>query len=146
MGYAFSVQALIEIPPMFFFTMIAKKFKSKHLMYFAVIFFLLKSLAFAFVFNPTTLYLAMVLQMPSYAVFIPASINYVNEHMRDEDQFQGQAMLTAAYTFGAVVGSLLGGIMIEKLGALMSQKVDLAVCAVGVVIAVVAIAFNKPRK
>ncbi len=88
----------------------------------------------------------MILQMPSYAVFIPASINYVNEHMREEDQFQGQAMLTAAYTFGAVVGSLLGGYMIDTLGALLSQKVDLAVCAVGVIIAVIAITINKPRK
>ncbi len=145
MGYAFTVQAIIEVPPMVLFTIISKKFSSKSLMIFAVSFFVLKSIAFAFVFNPITLYLAMILQMPSYAVFIPASIKYVNEHMREEDQFQGQAMMTAAYTLGAVIGSLLGGYLVESLGALPTQKIDLAVCIVGGVIAIIAIMLNKKR-
>ena len=45
-----------------------------------------------------------------------ASVYYVNALMEPEDAIKGQAYFTMAYTLGSVLGSFLGGTLIDLAG------------------------------
>lgn len=133
-GYALACQAFIELPPMIFCVYFLKKFGSKKLLIFSAIFFVVKAFGFVLVRNQYALYAVMFIQMLSYAIYIPASVDFVNESVGEEDQFQGQAMVTSASTFGAMAGALLGGILVDKAGVFATQKVDFVVALIGMLI------------
>ena len=56
--------------------------------------------------------------MGAFALYIPASVYYVNETMAPRDKFKGQAVMTATNTLGGVIGSLLGGFLLDHSGSL----------------------------
>ena len=136
-GYALTCQAVIELPPMILFTYFLKKFGSVRLLIFSAIFWSIKAAGFMIVREPVVLYLVMFLQMLAYAVYIPASVAYVNEVVEYEDQFKGQAMVTSASTLGAMLGALLGGVLIDSVGVFATQKIDFVISLIGTVIIVV---------
>jgi len=136
-GYALTCQAVIELPPMMLFAYFLKKYGSVRLLIFSAVFWSVKAAGFMVVKDPVVLYLVMFLQMLAYAVYIPASVAYVNELVEYEDQFQGQAMVTSASTLGAMLGALLGGVLIDSIGVFATQKVDFVISLIGSIIIIV---------
>ena len=59
------------------------------------------------------LYLSMLFQALSFAVFIPASVHFVNEVMLPCDAVKGQAFVTGMITIANLLSSLLGGILLD---------------------------------
>ena len=80
------------------------------------------------------LYASQVLKMVSYAFFIPASVYYVNENMNDNDKVKGQAIMTGTTTLGGVIGSLIGGIIIDYSGVRTLQWVGFAFAVTGAIL------------
>ena len=64
--------------------------------------------------NIPLLYLSMVFQYLSFAVFIPGSVHYVNEVMLPNDAVKGQAFVTGMITIANLLSSLLGGIFLDQ--------------------------------
>lgn len=113
MGTALTIAACCELPAMFGFSLIAKRFSSSRLMMFAAVMFTVKAFATYLAGNIPELYASMVLQMFSFAVITPASVYYVNEVMSDEHRYTGQALMVGTSTVSGVIGSLLGGFLLE---------------------------------
>ena len=61
--------------------------------------------------------------------------------MEEFDQVKGQAYVTSAITLGGVFSNLLSGVILDHLGIKIMLITGTAVCAVGVIIAY--IAMNK---
>ena len=116
MGTAVSVAALVELPVMIFFTPLVKKFGAGKLLKISGVFFVLKAVLTYAAGNVMGVYVAQMCQMLSFAVYAPASVYYANQVMDPEDTVKGQAMMTATFTVGAVVGNYLGGKLIEWSG------------------------------
>ena len=134
MGRMLSIAAVTELPVMFLFSRISKHFKSSTLLIVSGIFFAMRAAGFMLAGNVMTMYLAAMLQIGSFALYIPSSVYYVNETMLDQDKFKGQAVMTATNTLGGVFGSLFGGFLIDNAGVGAMNTVCFAMAAAGAVL------------
>lgn len=116
MGTAIFIAAMLELPTMTFFVKFTKKASCGTLFKISALAFTLKHIITYFATSISVIYLAQVTQVAGYALFIPASIYYINEVVESQDLTKGQAMLTGAITLSTVFASLLGGILLDTLG------------------------------
>ena len=140
LGYANFLQAILELPVMALIGIVLKKFAPQKLMVFSGAAFFVKILILVFAANMAMMYISQSFQLFAYAVFIPAAAYYVSNTMEEADQVKGQAFITSAITMGGVFSNLLSGVILDHLGMKSMLLTGTAVCAVGVVIAFVAMA------
>ncbi|MBR3514850.1 MAG: MFS transporter [Lachnospiraceae bacterium] len=140
LGYANFLQAILELPVMALIGIVLKKFAPKTLMVFSGAAFFVKIVILLFATNMATMYISQSFQLFAYAVFIPAAAYYVSNTMEEADQVKGQAFITSAITMGGVFSNLLSGVILDHLGMRSMLLTGSGVCAVGVVIAFVAMA------
>lgn len=116
MGMAMALAAVCELPTMFFFGWMVKRVSSGTWLKISGLFFFLKSFATCLAPGITGMYLIQGLQMFGFALFVVASVYYVNEIMEERDRVKGQACMTMTNTLGGVLGSVLGGTLIDGFG------------------------------
>ena len=134
MGRMLSIAAVTELPVMFLFSRISKHFKSSTLLVVSGVFFAIRAAGFMMAGNVMIMYLVAMLQIGSFALYIPSSVYYVNETMLDQDKFKGQAVMTATNTLGGVFGSLFGGFLIDNAGVGAMNTVCFGMAAAGAVL------------
>lgn len=113
LGYAISLAAVLELPAMACFSLLKKKFNCGTLLKFSLIFFTVKGVITLVAWNMVMIYVAQAFQAVAYAMFIPASIDYMNQKMEELDLVKGQAFVTGALTLGSVFGTVLGGQLLD---------------------------------
>ena len=111
-----SAAAMCELPTLFLFGYIIKKIRCDLLVRFAGIFFVLKALGTFLAPGIPMYYGVQVFQMLGWGLLTAASVYYVNAIMEPEDAIKGQAYFTMTYTLGSVIGSFLGGALIDFAG------------------------------
>lgn len=116
MGISMALSALIELPTLFLFGYMVKKVRCDIWVRISGIFFMLKALGSLLVTSILPFYFVQILQIGGWALITVASVYYVNSIMKEQDAIKGQAYFTMTYTFGCVLGSLLGGFLIDKAG------------------------------
>lgn len=134
MGRMLSIAAVTELPIMFLFSKISKHFKSSTLLMVSGVFFAIRAAGFMLAGNVMIMYLVAMLQIGSFALYIPSSVYYVNETMLDQDKFKGQAVMTATNTLGGVFGSLFGGFLIDNAGVGAMNTACFGMAAAGAVL------------
>ncbi len=145
-GTATFIQAMVELPPMFGFAFLLKKFKIDSLMIFSAIAWAIKDILILIAPNMTIYYFAMIFQMFSYAIIIPASVYFADEYIDSEDRNQGQAIIGAAGTIGGLFASFIGGILLSVLSVRTTLYVGIAVAVAGAILMVVAITNLRKSK
>ena len=108
-GRALFIQAMVELPTMFAFALLLKKFSVNQLMVIASVFYSIKHLLVFLCGSVGMLYGVMVLQMLSYALLVPASVYFTNENVAPEDRNKGQAVMGVTITVGGLLASAVGG-------------------------------------
>ncbi len=146
MGIALAIAAAFEIPSMMFSYQIMKKIKYNYILIIAGVFFCIKAVLYIMATNITMLYISQAFQMVSYAFFLPASVFYVNYTMNDNDKVKGQALMTGTSTLGGVIGSLLGGTLIEHYGVRSMEWVGLVFAVVGTIVLFISVSGIKNLK
>lgn len=116
MGIALAIAATVELPTMLGFAFIVKKFSCATLIKISGTFFMIKTVLTLIAPTILGLYIAQGAQILGFALQVPASVYYVNRLMRPEDRVKGQAFMTVTNTLGSIVGSLLGGVLLDALG------------------------------
>lgn len=134
MGIATGIAAVIELPAMILFGYLVKKFRCSSILKYSLFFFMIKSVVTVVATNVWMLYAAQIFQFGAYALFIPASIYYVNRIIAEEDSIKGQAFMTSAITLGGVGASLLGGWLLDGLGVHAMLFAGMAASILGFVI------------
>ena len=114
LGKAIALAAIIELPAMFSFSFMIKKIKINTLLLISTIAFIGKSLVTLMASSMSTIYTAQLLQFLAYAIFLPASVYYANEAMEERDRIKGQAYLGAIMSASGVIGSVLGGWILDR--------------------------------
>ena len=138
-GTATFIQALVELPPMFAFVYLLKKFRIDTLMIVAAISWAIKDILILIAPNMTVYYFAMVLQMFSYAIVVPASVYFADQYIDSEDRNQGQTIMGAAGTIGGLLASFIGGILLSVLSVRATLYVGMAVAVLGAILMVVGV-------
>lgn len=136
-GTAFAVAALFEFPIMFMFNRLKKKFKSRSMLIFSGIFFLLKGILTYIATSPSTLIAIQVTQLFGFALFTPCSVDFINDIMSDEKKITGQGFLASAITMGGVIGSVAGGVLIESTGVLNTLIISNVICLIAILLIVI---------
>ncbi|MCR4584789.1 MAG: MFS transporter [Lachnospiraceae bacterium] len=138
LGYANFLQAILELPVMAFFGLVLKKITSDKMLLFSGVAFFVKILILIFAVDMAGMYISQSFQLFAYAVFIPAAAYYVSKTMEELDQVKGQAYVTSAITVGGVFSNLISGVILDHFGIKPMLITGTVVCAMGVIIAFVA--------
>lgn len=128
--------AFVELPAMAAYPLLSKKFKTRPIVLFAAVCFIIRTLVICFARNMAWIYVSQAMQMVSYALFIPASVYYVNELIGETNRNKGQTFLGMGQSMSSICASLLGGAMLSAAGG-DPQKMLLTaaiISTVGVVI------------
>lgn len=133
MGNAIFLAALLELPTMALFTKFQKKIGCRRMMIISAIFFSVKHILTYFAINMFMIYVAQVMQMLAYAVFIPASVYYVSQLVDAHDMNKGQALVTGAMTLASVFASLAGGVLLDALGVSKVLMIGAIVSVIGTI-------------
>lgn len=129
-GTAIALSAVLELPAMFGFVYLHRKFSMHTLLSVCGFAFALKSISYVFASNVGMMYATQLFQAFSFALFIPASVYFAETTMAPEDKVKGQSMVTCSITVAAVLGNLIGGLWIDQFGvrSMMFMTVASAVC------------------
>lgn len=134
MGTAIALAAASELPTMFLFGWMVKKVRCDIWLKISGLFFLIKAAATVLVSSVAGMYVIQGLQMFGFALFVVASVYYVNMIMKDKDRTRGQAFMTMTNTLGGVLGSSFGGALIDGFGIHTMLLVSTVVAAAGMVL------------
>lgn len=134
MGTASAIAAMAELPTLFLFGYVIKKFRCDILLKVSGVFFTVKAVGTLLSPSVPVFYSVQIFQMLGWGLITAASVYYVNMIMEPEDAIKGQAYFTMAYTLGNVLASMLGGVIIDAAGVKTMLIIASAAAALGAVI------------
>lgn len=143
MGNVLAFMTVMEFPVMLLFSRLTQRFKCSTLLRFAVVMFTVKELMIYLAPSIPALYAAEVLQAFSFALFVPASVRYVDEVIEKHNAVKGQAFVTAMITLGSIFASYIGGLLLDSSTPRFTLFVGVIVSAVGTLIMLCAIQTTK---
>lgn len=113
LGISLTIAAVCELPAFLGFSYIASKFNTPFLLKLSGVVYALRSFIFLMATSVWLVNLGQVFQAASFAIFIPASVYFINETMKEEDKVKGQTFITGFATLGGVIGSIVGGRLLD---------------------------------
>lgn len=135
LGTALAIGAVAEVPILFLFSHIIKRYSAARLLVICSFFYIAKSTMLLFAGSIGMVYAAHLLQPVSYALYVSAIVYFTDESMQEDDKVTGQSLITMTSAVGSVVGNLVGGWLIDFGGVtvMMTFCAVLAVVAASVV-------------
>ena len=143
MGYLIAFMALMELPGMIGFKEISRRFKVSSLLLFSMIMFSAKAIIVWLSPSLITLTFGFALQVVSFALYIPASVQYANNIIDEKDTVKAQMMFNLMQTGGAVFSSIIGGWLIDFSGISHALLVGAILSCIGTMIAFTGIQNTK---
>ena len=131
MGRIFGVMAALEIPGLFFFDNIHKKFSCSTLLKFASVAFVLKLLTMYLANSVAMVYAAHFFHIFSFSIFLAGIVQFVNEIMERGEAVRGQAVYTTAITVAGIFANIVGGIILDASGPKLMLLVSTILTAIG---------------
>lgn len=135
MGSALTLAAVLEIIPMLAFGWLVRRWPPATLLRVSAVVFAIKAVLTWLAPNLAVFFVAQALQIGAFALFVPASVYYVERLMPASERARGQSYMTLTITLGNVVAGLFGGYMLDALGVpalLLGGAVAASVGAVAV--------------
>lgn len=142
-GNALFIQAICELPTMFAFGWLLKKFSINRLMIISVLAYSLKHILILVCPNMEVFYVIMLLQMLSYAILVPGGVYFANEIVAPKDRNKGQAVVGVTSTVGGLFASLIGGQLFTFMSVSAVMTVGAAVTLLGTVLMFIGIGSLK---
>ncbi len=141
MGTATALAGFLELPAMALFPLILRKLHhAGAVLKLSGVALVLKTLITLLAPNVGWIYVAQCLQFFAFALFVPASVYYVNQVIRGADKVKGQASMTMALGLSGMIGSFLGGLMLDSSGGVSFMlTVGLGVSLIGLLLVLILI-------
>ena len=143
MGYLIAFMALMELPGMIGFKKISQRFKVSSLLLFSMLMFSAKAIIVWLSPSLMILTFGFALQVVSFALYIPASVQYANNIIDEKDTVKAQMMFNLMQTGGAVFSSIIGGWLIDFSGISHALLVGAILSCIGTMIAFTGIQNTK---
>ena len=143
MGYLIAFMALMELPGMIGFNEISRCFKVSSLLLFSMMMFSVKAIIVWLSPSLMTLTFGFALQVVSFALYIPASVQYANIMIDEKDTVKAQMMFNLMQAGGAVFSSIIGGWLIDFSGISHALLVGAILSCIGTIIAFTGIQNTK---
>ncbi|ADQ15504.1 MFS transporter [Halanaerobium hydrogeniformans] len=135
LGYILFFNALSEAPIFFMAKHFLQRYKTRALLLFAAIFYLLRTIIVALAVSPTQLIFYGLLQSLSFGVFLVTVRYYVKLIAPTGLKTTAQSIiLMSAFGGGGIIGSLLGGFLIDTFGMNSMFAVSIAFSLLAVIV------------
>ena len=134
LGNISAFKAMLEIPMMLFYTQLTSRFRCSTVLRFAALAFVGKALAMTLAGSVAMLYVANLLQALSFALMIPAMVQYVNLVIDPKDSAKGQAIANGMITLGAIFSSSIGGRLYDTLSVHATLLIGVAIAVCGMLL------------
>lgn len=135
MSAAIALAAVLEIPTMAGFSRLMKRFRLESMLLASSVGFTVKHLLLllplCFGAGIWSVYLSQAVQLLGFALFIPAASFFLNARMDAADKVKGQMLLTEAQTVGSILGQLVGGFGIARIGIAATMGVGCVLSLIG---------------
>ncbi|MBR1581190.1 MAG: MFS transporter [Selenomonadaceae bacterium] len=113
MGMALGIAAFVEIPALFLYTRIKGRTPSKIFLAISGAAFFVKAALFVAADSITMIYCVQLVQCLAYGLMAASRVYYVDEVVGKEHETTGQAYIAATETIGLVLGSVVGGVVMQ---------------------------------
>jgi MFS transporter, PPP family, 3-phenylpropionic acid transporter len=143
MGVSMSIAAVFELPAFLGFSFLVAKFDNRSLLKFSAVVYALRSFIFLLAASIGMIYLGQAFQGLTFAIYLPAAVYYVNQMMENEDKVKGQTFITSTMTIGGVVGSVVGGWLLDHYNAHVMLLFGAAAAVIGCLLMVYSV--RKPK-
>lgn len=143
-GNAIFIQAMVELPAMFGFSLILKRIRIEKILWLSAFFYVVKHILITIASNMVIFQLAMGSQMVSYALLIPASVYFASAMTHEDDRNQGQAIMASTTTVGGLFSSAIGGILFSMLQVHQVMWIGTLMTAVGFILMTIGL-FHKNK-
>jgi PPP family 3-phenylpropionic acid transporter len=143
LGISLTIAAVAELPAFLGFSFIVSKINTRSLMKAAGLIYALRSIIFLVATTVWMINVGQVFQGLTFAVFLPASVYYINEIMREKDRVKGQTFVTGMGTLGGFFGNIIGGRLLDTSGVFAMLFFALVGAMIGA--ALLFYAIRKPK-
>ena len=116
LGAAIAVAALTELPAMLLYSRVRARLDSFSLLRFAGWAWVAKIALVTIARSPQAICAAELMQFFSYAVYVPAAVDYIARTLPPQDFLKGQALAGSAFTLGSLLATFLGGRLVDWMG------------------------------
>ncbi|WHH58143.1 MFS transporter [Petroclostridium sp. X23] len=128
LGISFAIAALSEVPIFLFSGYLTKKYHPIKLILASTVFFVLRQVLFFIASEPYHVMLIQALQGPSFALFLTGAVYYIDslapQHLKSFAQTFASAFFLG---IGGVIGSYMGGWIIDHHGIIILYKLGIIV-------------------
>ena len=139
LGIAAALSAITELPAMALYKKYYKKLGNRNLLMFAGIMWVVKNILIAMSPNIYFVYACELLQFFSFSIYVPSTERYLSHVIPKEEYLKGQALISSALVVGGLIASLLGGVLIDKLGINIALMIMQIFSIVGVIFFIISI-------
>ncbi len=148
MGIAYAIAAVTELPVMFFFSRLLRILPSGKWLLVSGFAFTAKHLGALLAPGVTGFCATQLMQVLAYALLAVASVYYTERVIPAEDAVKGQSCFAMTATAGSVLGSALGGRLLDVLGvpSLLLLSVFFSAAGAAVMAAGLRIQDSQPAK
>lgn len=133
-GSILSLSAALELPTMFLFVHMARRWRCDNWMKLSAVFFTLRALGMLLAPNVGWALAVQFTQPLGFALYTVAGTYYVSSVVSGRYELRAQAFLHMTSTLGSIVSLLLGGVILDSLGAGALLSLAVAFGALGFVI------------
>lgn len=134
MGRLFSFMALVELPALFFFSNLKRKFSYETMLKLASVGFVFKIFLTFLAKTASFIYIAFLFQAISFPLYLASSVHLVDEVLERTDAIKGQSLITGMMTLSAVFASLLGGVVLDIKGPSNLLFASTLLCVAGTIV------------
>ena len=107
----------VTMPVMIFFSVLLRRASPRFWVKLSGIGFFLHALVMWLAPNFPVLYAAQVFEATGYALYTVAVVYFVNDLMESGDRVKGQAWFAMTNTIGILLGTSIGGVLLDQVGA-----------------------------
>ena len=132
LGLAGAVGAICEVPMIFFFTTLAKKFSVSRMILIGAVGFVIRMVVYLFASNVPMAIFGTALSAISYAIIAPAVVYYADNETNKEDAVTAQSYMTMAQVASGIAANLITGFIYDSFGytAMILSALAVSVLAV----------------
>jgi MFS transporter, PPP family, 3-phenylpropionic acid transporter len=143
-GWAWALQALLEVPTMLLFPILARRFGLSRLIVVGAVIAVVREVANATFTVPAILLACSVMEGAAYALLLVGGITFVSIHGPKDAAATAQGLFSAAaVSLSAILGVGLGGVLAEGIGTRGLYWVTVVLGVIG--LAAIAVSVLPPR-
>ena len=143
LGVAVFVAAVVELPAMLYYARLKRKIDPCLMLMLSGWFWFLKNALISIAPTPAAIYAAEALQFFSYAVYVPATIDYITRTLPESAFLKAQAFAGSAWTLGSVFAAFIGGRLLDLMSVRNTLLAVLVFSAIGAVLFTLAIPVRR---